>query len=328
MHYLTLTPPETLAKKIEQSLKHAIQIGTTTLGAMAYYEGTYPLLKNCGLRGVVFHEILSGPNKKAQERFEVALALLEKYGGEKLSLMKMGFAPHSAYTLSRNLLNIISRHAKDHHLPLQIHLAESFAEMEFFYDSKGPIAEQLFPAIGWEELPPAHHKTPVQHLSDIGFFATPATLVGGLQLSTHDFPLLRRHLTKVVFCPSGNRRLKLGSLPWSKLKECGIPVALGTEVFADSEGFNLWHEMKLALREGSTPPPTAEEILRMATLGGARALGLDAVTGSLEVGKEADYLVVNIATEQNESAESICQKIIAQGGPSQIRRVAVAGKAL
>ena len=240
LQYLTKTSPENLAKKIEQSLKHFVQTGVTCVGTTSYFEGTHPIVKTSGLRGVVYNEILSGPDKQAQHRFEIALALSEKYAAGDTSRVAVGFAPYSAYVLSRNLLNIISRHAKDHKYPIQIHLAETFAEMEFFYESKGPIADQLFPAIGWEELPPPHKKTPVQHLSDINFFSSPTSIVGGLHLATQDFPLLRRHMARVIASPVGNRRLRFGVLPWGKLKEFGIPVGLGTELFGNTEGFNLW----------------------------------------------------------------------------------------
>lgn len=326
LNYLSKTPADVIAKKAEENLDHFRESGVTTLGVMSQTESIYPLVKNSGLRGIVFQEIISGPSEGAQRKFEIALALIDKYSNGN-SKVQMALAPYSAYTLSRNMLNIIAGHAKDLNLPIQLHLAETFAEMEFFFESKGYIADKLFPAIGWEQLPPPHKKTPIQHLSDIGFFQTDTALIGGLHLSTTDYRLLCRHLAKVIYCPSGNRRLKLGELPWGHLKEYGIAVALGTETYMDAGGFNLWDEMRLAIQQAK-PEPTAEDVLRMATIGGARALHLDTKTGSLEVGKQADYIVVDLPKPDHETLEDVCRTVVTNGSPSQIRRVAVAGETL
>ncbi len=326
LHYLSKTSSGVVAQKMEQTVKQMIDAGTTCIGAMVHYEGTFPILKSTPIRGVVFQEILSGPDKQAQQRFEVALALIEQYCDAKPNHLKIGFGPHSAYVLSKNLLNIISRHAKDSKLPLQIHAAETFAEMEFFFESKGPIATQLFPAIGWEELPPEHKKTPVQHLDDIGFFTTPISIIGGYHLSASDFPRLARGLTRVVYAPSANRRFKLGQLPLKNLREHGIPVGLGTELFSNPEGFDLWDEMRLALKEGSNPLPTPLDLLKMATSGGAYALGFENEIGSLVPGKKADFIVVRQPELENESIDHLYRELILQTQPSSIRHVTIAGK--
>ena len=325
LHYLSRTPSEILATRMQQSVGQLLASGTTCLGAMVHYEGTFPILKSSPLRGVVFQEILSGPDKKAQQRFEVALALVEQYIDAKPTHLKIGFGPYSAYVLSKNLLNIISRHAKDSNLPLQIHAAETFSEMEFFFESKGLIATQLFPAIGWEDLPPEHRKTPIQHLEDIGFFTTPFSLIGAYQMSLADFPRLARGLARVIYCPTANRRFKLGQFPLKQLREQGIPIALGSELFSGNEGFDLWEEMRLALKEGSNPLPTPLELLKMATIGGAYALGLENEIGSLEPAKYADFLVLKQPEMADNSFETLYRELILQTQPSSIKKVFIAG---
>ncbi|MDP2600572.1 MAG: amidohydrolase family protein [Deltaproteobacteria bacterium] len=328
LHYLSKTSSGVVAKKMEQTLTQMVASGITCVGAMVHYEGAFPILKSSPMRGVIFQEILSGPDRQAQQRFEVALALIEQYLDVKPGHLKIGFGPHSAYVLSKNLLNIISKHAKDARLPLQIHAAETFSEMEFFFESKGLIATQLFPAIGWEELPPAHMKTPVQHLEDIGFFSTPLSIVGGYHLSASDFPRLARNLAKVVYAPGANRRFRLGSLPLKQLMEHGIPVALGTEILSNAEGFDLWDEMRLALKEGSSPLPTPLELLKMATSGGAFALGFENEIGSLTAGKKADFIVVRKPACETDSPDTLCRELILQTQHSCVRNVYIAGKAV
>ncbi len=321
LHYLSRTPSATVARRTSQGLEQMLKSGITCVGIMAHYEGMFPLVKGSPLRGVIFQEILSGPDKQAQQRFEVALALIDQYIDAKPGHLKIGFGPFSAYLLSKNLLNIISRHAKDGNLPLQIHAAENFAEMEFFFESTGPIATQLFPAVGWEELPPPHRKTPIQHLEEIGFFATPLSIIGGYQLSAADFPRLARNLTRVVYCPSGNRRFKLGQFPLKQLKEQGVPIALGTEVLSSFEGFDLWEEMRLALKEGSNPLPTPLELLKI-------ALGFEKEVGSLEAGKKADYLVIQTPKPNPTSKEDLYKELVLQTQTSSIKKVVIAGQSV
>lgn len=328
LNYLSKTSSSIVIKKMEESLDQILKSGVTCLGLMTHYEGTFPMVKNTPIRGVVFQEILSGPDKRAQQRFEVALALIDQYKDAKPGHLEIGFGPYSAYLLSKNLLNIISRHAKDMNLPLQIHAAEHFAEMEFFFESKGPIATHLFPAIGWEDLPPAHRKTPIQHLSDIGFFATPISIVGCYQMSGSDFPRLARGLARVVYCPSANRRFKLGQFPLKELQQQGIPVALGTELFTKQDGFDLWEEMRMALNEGSKPLPAPMEILKMATMGGAYALGFEKEIGSLEPGKKADYIIVQKPFGTDLTAEETAKELILQTTQASIQKVVINGQAV
>lgn len=329
LRYLSRTPAATVAERMEREIDHFLENGVTCIGVMAHYEGTFPLMKSKPIRGVVFQEILSGPDKRAQQRFEVALALIDKYLEAKPSHLKIGLGPYAAYLLSRNLLNIISRHAKDNNLPLQMHVAENFAEMEFFFESKGEIATKLFPAIGWEDLPPPHRKTPVQHLEDIGFFNTPLSLVGGYHLSAADFPRLARSLARVVYCPSANRRFKFGQFPLKQLQEQGIPIALGTETFYQTDGFSIWDEMRLALQEGSQPLPTPVELLKMVTQQGATALHFEETTGTLEPGKKADFIVIRKPTISGViNMETLSRELILQTTPSSIRQVVIGGEGL
>lgn len=326
LRYLSTTGSGTVARHMEAALEGMLKTGITCLGVMSHYEGTYPLMKGTPLRGVVFQEILSGPDKRAQQRFEITLALIDQYKESQPDRLKIGFGPYAPYLLSKNLLNIISRHARDSNLPLQIHAAEHFAEMEFFYESKGPIAEHLFPAIGWEELPPPHRKTPIQHLDEIGFFAAPVSIVGAYQMAEKDFPRLARGLSKVVYCPSANRRFNFGQFPLKKLQRQGVPVALGTEILSNSHGFNLWDEMRLALASGSQPLPAPIELLKMAAIGGAYALGFEKETGSLEGGKKADYLLVKRPPGENLTAQDLARELILRTTESAIEEVVIDGK--
>jgi cytosine/adenosine deaminase-related metal-dependent hydrolase len=321
--------PDTVIEGIQRGIARLVETGVTCVGDMTHFEGTFKLLREAGMRAVVFPEVLAGRGEAAQQKFEVALALLEKYTDASHDRVRVGLGPYAPYLLSRNLLKIISQHARDASIPLMIHAAESFAEMEFFFDSQGPIATEVFPSLGWQELPPAQRKTPVAYLTEIGFFEAPTTMVGGLHLAAGDFPLLARHLVKAVWCPTVNKLLKHGTFPYGKLAEYGIPMGLGTESWIGGLGFNLWDEVRLATKEGAVPTPTPREALRMATIGGARALGLDHLVGTFEEGKKADYIVVHApAWEPAEGDDALYARLIDTTEPQHVKQVVVGGNIL
>lgn len=318
--------PKKVIAGIQKGIDRLIETGTTCIGDMTHFEGAFHLLQEAGLRAVVFPEILAGRTEAAQARFEIALALVEKYTDASHDRIRVGLGPYAPYLLSRNLLKIISQHAKEAGIQLQIHAAESFAEMEFFFDSQGPIATELFPSLGWQELPPAQHKTPVQYLSEIGFLEAPAAIIGGLHLAANDFPILRRQLTRIVYCPTTNETMKHGNFPYGKLRDFGIPLGLGTDSWGTRKGFSLWDEMRTALASGSTPLPTPKELLQMATIGGARCLGLDHLTGTLEEGKKADYILVH--APDFSSDDECYEKLVRTTEPQHVKRVVVNGHIL
>lgn len=321
--------PDAVMNGVRRGTDRLIETGVTCLGDMTHFEGTFKILRETGLRAVVFPEILAGRGEAAQQKFEIALALTEKYNDATHSRVRVGLGPYAPYLLSRNLLKIISQHAKDASIPLMIHAAESFAEMEFFFDSQGQIATEVFPSLGWIDLPPAFRKTPVEYLADIGFFDAPTTIIGGMHLSGKDFPILSRHLVRVVWCPSSSKLMKLGQFPRAKFVESRIPIGLGTDVWHVRNGFNMWDEMRIATVEGSTAPPSGKEAIQMATMGSAITLGIEHLVGSLEIGKRADYIIVSAewADEEPED-ESLYNKLVDATEPQHIRQVVVNGNIL
>ncbi len=313
--------------RVQESIKHIINSGTTCVGDMTCFEGTFKIIDEVGLRAVIFPEIYAGAERQAQDRFEAALALIDKYIDINTALISVGLGPYAPFLLSKNILSIISQHAKSTSIPIQIHAAESFAEMEFFYDSKGSIADKLFPAIGWgDDLPPPHHKTPIQFLGEIGFLDAGPTIVGGLHLGVRDFSILARNMCRVVCCPRMNHFLGHGNFPFSKLSDNGIAVGFGTENLDGPGGLNMWEELKFVQNDSTSNVPTAKQILQMATLGGARALSLENVTGSLTAGKQADYILLDIP--EFPTTPLIYEAVIRHTKPVNVRKVVVAGEIL
>ncbi|MBI2341833.1 MAG: amidohydrolase family protein [Deltaproteobacteria bacterium] len=312
---------------IQGAVNNLIAAGTTCVGDMTCFEGIFNIIDEMGIRAVVFPEIYAGAGEDAQDRFESAMAIVDKYLDKGSDLIKVGLGPFAPYLLSKNLLSIISQHAKNSGVPIQIHAAESFTEMEFFYDSKGSIATTLFPAIGWtDELPPPHHKTPIQYLGEIGFLEASPSIVGGLHLGIRDFTTIARNMCRSIYCPRTNHFLGHGMFPFGKLREHGIPIGIGTDTLNGPTGFNLWDEMRFVSETAIMPTPTAMELLQMATIGGARVLSIENTTGSLASGKSADYLLIDLP--ECPTPQLIYDAVVRHTKPSNVRKVVVDGEIL
>jgi len=327
LNHRNRTPIRDTIIQVQSAVSALINAGTTCVGDMTCFEGMFNILGEMGVRAVLFNEIYAGAGEAAQDRFETAIGLAEKYLDCGNDLITPGLGPFAPYLLSRNLLTIIAQHAKDMDIPLQIHAAESFTEMEFFYDSKGSIATTLFPAIGWQDdLPPPHHKTPIQFLGEIGFLESSPSVVGGLHLGIRDFTTIARNMCRSVYCPRTNHFLGHGMFPFGKLREHGIPIGLGTDTLNGANSITLWDEMRFISETAIMPIPTAREILQMATIGGARALSLEHITGSLTAGKAADYILIDLP--ECPTANLIYDAVIRHTKPVNVRKVVIAGEIL
>lgn len=295
IEYREKTSTTQLINGIQMGLSQSIECGTTCIGDTTTFEGSYNIMDEMGIRGIIFNEIYGGTNETSQDLFENSLALIEKYFEPSTDeRLNVGFAPLSSYLLSKNLLRIIGQHSQNGEVPLKIHAAESFVEMEFFFDSKGPIGEKLFPTLGWDNtLPPEHKKTPLAYLDEIGFLKASPAIIGGLHLSEACLKLLARNMCRIIYCPRDNNYFGHGTLPIEKLKAFGIPIGLGTGTPQMPHSISMWDEMREVLKT-TTGTIMPKEIMQMATIGSARAMGLENQIGTLVPGKLADFIVVDL----------------------------------
>ncbi|MBU4484693.1 amidohydrolase family protein [bacterium] len=327
LEYVKEAPKDELISRIQDGTSELINAGHTCIGNMCSFEGAINILAEMGIRSLTFLQIFSGANVPAKDLFETAIGIAERQLDMSTNLTNVGLGPYAPYLLSRQLLKILSTHAKGSDIPIQTHTSESFAEMELFYNSQGPLMTELFPSVGWlGDPPPANYKTPIAYLNDIGFLEAQPSIVGCIHLSDEDYRSLARNMVRVIYCPRNNHIMQHGKLPYNKLKENGIPMALGSNYAIGPLGNSLWEEMRMALRSGANQPPSAKELLTMATIGGARALRLDHLTGSLNEGKCADYIVVQAPQVNN--VDEIWTKLIANTKAHSVKEVIVNGQVL
>lgn len=298
---------EDFRTSLVEGIRKCVESGTTAVGDIVSH---YDLMSSYNvppIRGRLFFEALGHDPVRYSERLKQAVANMEGMSGGAITA---GLSPHTAYTTGENNLALMHDVAVSRSLPLAIHISESQAESNFIFDSSGPLAEELFPFVGLEQylMPPRHCSS--TELLDRHGLLTPATLaVHCVHTSLADAQILKQRGVTVCLCPRSNDLLDVGRAPLALFKKLGIPLALGTDSLASNDSISLWDEMRFALDlfpEELTPA----DVFRMATSGGAAALGLSSSLGTLEVGKRADFQVIShVGTDKN----GLLERIIGQG---------------
>src|SRR5215207_537072 len=259
-----------------------IQSGTTTYTDMYYFEEEIArATKAAGLRGVLGQTIIQFPvadAKTPEEALTRAEAFLEEFAGDELIVPAV--APHSMYTLDRATLKASRALADKYSAPVLIHLAET--------------ADELKTSL------PAHKLTPTRYLESIGFWGPRTIAAHGVWLNAADILILARRKVGVSHNPESNMKLASGAARIPALRKAGVAVGLGTDGAASNNDLDMFEAMRQAafLHKLTSNDPRAipaATALAMATIEGARVLGMDGQIGSLEAGKRADLIVVSMA---------------------------------
>lgn len=308
----------------------AIAAGITCLAAPDDAGYLAEVMAEVGLRGRVDREVF-GPDPAGAER---ALTGLE----EKLDVMwpagsdrvQIGIAPHAPYTVSRPLFERLAAFAEDRDLPVSIHVAESAAEDAFVRRGSGPFADRLR-ARGIEVR--ATGLSPVRWLAETGILQRPPLLVHCVHVDAEDLRLIAESGASIAHCPLSNAKLGHGLAPLAAFLAAGVPVGLGSDSVASNDRIDLLEEARfatLAQRAHLSDPGFLDpaRALRLATLGGARALGLEERVGSLEPGKEADLVAVRLGEPHTTPVGDPVATLIHACRASDVCLTVVAGRVL
>jgi 5-methylthioadenosine/S-adenosylhomocysteine deaminase len=258
-----------------------IESGTTLFTDMYYFEEDIArATKEAGLRAVLGQSIIQFPVPDAKTPAD-GLARAEKFLQEFASdeLIVPAVAPHSMYTLDARTLTAARALADKYGKPTLIHLAETMDEVRISRTK--------------------YKMRPAAYLDSIKFWGPRVLAAHGVWLTAPEIALLKKHGTGVSHNPESNMKLASGTAPVRQLRAAGVPVGLGTDGAASNNELDLLAEIQLAalLHKGVRLDPLAVPAiaaLEMATIGGARALGLDHLIGSLEPGKRADVGIVEL----------------------------------
>lgn len=299
--------------------------GITAVGDVSSAGTSLDPLRRAGLRGVVYRELLGVDPAATAVRMEAARQDLARLRAAAAgSRIAVGLSPHSPYGVSGDLFAACQGVWEEAPLPIAIHAAESVEETAFIRTGGGAIADRLYPAVGGP-VPPAGGRaaSPVAYLEAVGALAWRPLLVHAVHVDEADIARMARAQVAVAHCPRSNARLAGGRSPVAALRAAGIPVGLGTDSLASVETLELWDEMRAALA-GQAGALSPEAVLAMATLEGARALGLGRLAGSLEAGKRADLVAVEA---RGLSPADPTGGLLAAGRGEDVRTVWVEGEA-
>jgi len=295
---------EDLSVSLLQGLRMAIQSGTTMVGDILSDRRLIHHYNNSPLSGRIYLEFL-GQDKS---RYSTLLDAMDDDLGSIQQNFLAGVAPHSPFTVSQSLLKSLLSAAHMRNLPITMHLAESEDESQFFTDATGKISEKLYPFVGWEEyLPDEMRTTPTAWLDLSGALSPDFLAVHGVHLSVGDINLLKKNKVSVVLAPRSNHNLDVGQAPVKGFLNAGIPLALGTDSLASNDSLSLWDEMKFLL-DAFPQSFSPVDAIKMATIGGAKALKRDFEAGTLEPGKRADFIVME--TGNISAAGKVCEQLL------------------
>ena len=252
-----------------------LESGTTTFNDM--YEGIDQIaeaVEETGIRAVLSRGLFDW-DEQGEKRVKEAKEAVEKYSGHEL--VTPGIAPHAVYSCSEELLKEMKKYAEEKNVPYHIHVSETEKE------NRDHEAE--------------HGLSPTQYLEKHGLLDSSVVAAHAAWLSEEDKKLFEEKNANVAHNPAANLKLGSGIAEIPELLEKGVNVALGTDGPASNNNFNLFEEMKTsALVHKLESPENIDEqqVLDMATINGAKALGLEDEIGSIEEGKKADLLVIDL----------------------------------
>lgn len=283
--------PEELDLSVREGVRKSVEAGTTSLGEIVTDRSLLPLYAASPLAGRLYFEAIG----QDPARFATTEEQLEKtITEESFGRFQAGVSPHAPHTVAADLMERLHRLAQRHGLPKAIHTAESPEESDFFFDAGGRVTELLYPFIRWEDfIPPPRRTTPAAWLESLGVLDPATLLIHCVHCSPADAEIIKRSGASIVLCPRSNDRLAVGKAPAYLFKKLGIPLAIGTDSLASNDSISLWDEMRFLSAE-FPGVFSHEELIAMATLGGAQALRIANERGSLETGKIADFLVVKL----------------------------------
>ncbi|HTY05308.1 MAG TPA: amidohydrolase family protein [Gemmatimonadales bacterium] len=276
------TPPEEFDGAAERGLRDCWAQGVTCVADTGDSGAAVRALARLGGRGIAYHEVFGPDPARLAASLEGLKARVHELRRFTSFHVGLGVSPHAPYTVSAPLYRAVADYALRDGLPIAVHLAESKEEEEFVRSGAGPFAA-AWAARGIPVAP--HNVSPVRFLDSLGVLRHGTLCIHTVQLDRDDIAVLARTRVGVAHCPLSNRAHGHGTAPLAELRKAGVPVGLGTDSVVSVGALDLWAEARAAGLAG-------EAALRMLTLEGARAICLDRVVGSLDVGKQGDLAVL------------------------------------
>ena len=305
--------PEFVSDAVELACLEMVKAGITTYNDMYFFgDAAGSATKKMGIRAVLGAGIVDFPTvaaRTADEYLEKAGEFIERWKGD--ALITPCIAPHSLYACGTETLRKARKLADYHDVPVHIHLSETQWEVR--------------------EITSRYGKRPVHYLKDIGFLEARVLAAHCVWVEEDEIQLLARHGVGVSHCVESNLKLASGIAPVIRMLDAGVKVTFGTDSAASNNDLNIFSELSTAakLHKAVSGDPTAldsRKALLMATRWGAEVLGLGEFTGSIEEGKAADLVVVNLGKPHLTPIYDIYSHIAYSVRASDVELVMVGGK--
>ena len=307
--------PEYVADGARLAIAEMLRGGITCFADMYFYPlSTAQVAAESGIRlvaGMIALEFPTPWATDAAEYIRKGLAIHDAVRSEPL--VSTMFAPHAPYTVADSTLKRIRQLADQLDVPVQTHLHETAQEIDDSVSETG--------------------RRPIRRLDDLQLINPGLMAVHATQLTAGEIDLLALNGCSVIHCPRSNLKLASGACPVADLLAAGVNVALGTDGAASNNRLDLWAEMDTAALlgkwvAGDAAALPAPELLKMATINGARALGLEGTIGSLEPGKSADVICVRLDVAETRPVHDPVSQLVYTAGREHVTDVWVAGQHL
>lgn len=289
----------------------------------------FEALKKTGLRGVVYQETEFTPkNETASEDFA---RLEEKFlalQNDETALVKAAMSPHSPYTVSRKLFEKIAVYAAEKNIKTSIHAAESADEIAFLKDGTGFFARMYEKfELAWD----APQVSPIEYLAQTGILQSKPLLAHCVKTTEKDFDLIGESDSGIAHCPKSNAKFGHGIAPFEKFLEKNLRVGFGSDSVASNNTCDILEEGRFAAlfarsREDKNHLISAEKIIETATRGAARAMNLETEIGTLEVGKQADLIIVSLNHNSQQPLYDIYSALVFASTARDVCLTIVAGE--
>jgi cytosine/adenosine deaminase-related metal-dependent hydrolase len=303
--------PEAIADAAQQMLRQQYESGVLLLLDIGNIQPS-PLAANPASAEVTFLLELLGPTAQVEEQVLTRIAALPD---------SVAATPHALYSTTLGIISALKQRADRLGHILSLHVAESADEIELLRSGQGCFRGFLIERGAWEDTfppPGIDSHGAVEYLERLGLLGTGLLCVHCVQVSEKEVQLLAARGCKICLCPGSNRFLGVGVAPLEQMLDHHLLPALGTDSIASNETLDLWREMRI-LREDHPGVPPAE-IMAMATLGGAAALGREQDFGALAPGRKASFLNVDSQLLQGvRNEEQLLDALTGGGRPTTIR---------
>ena len=285
--------------------------GTTCFNDMQMnIHQTTRAVKESGMRAMICRGLVGSGNDEAGQ-MRLAQAYEERDAAKDCDRLTFMLGPHAPYTCDDGFMRVVSEEAKREHMGIHVHLSESVSEIEQIREKYGC--------------------SPIEMAEKNGLFDVPAIAAHCVQIDEKDMDILKNKNVSVVTNPASNMKLGNGFAPVAKMLEKGINVCLGTDGAASNNCLNMFHELSLLtlIHKGVNKTPqciSAAEGFRIATINGAKALGLEKEIGSIEVGKKADLAILDLNTPSLTPRNNLLAALSYSANGSEVDTVIIDGK--